>query len=139
MIFRQMTMTDADKMLEWKNYEETRKYAIFSHDEIKREDHYRWLPDNIQYFRVIETDLGQPVGAIRLQGNEISIWLDREFRNEGLAFKAITKIWEEGTTEGGSQTIIAKIVDGNIASLRAFIRAGFLPVSHQDNHYIFER
>jgi hypothetical protein len=40
---RPMTIADADKMLTWKNYPETRQFAIASHEEIKREDHLQWL------------------------------------------------------------------------------------------------
>lgn len=134
-----MTMDDSDFMLEMKNYEETRQYAILSHDLIKKEDHEKWLPKNLQYFQVIEVENGQRAGAVRLQDDEISIWIDRKFRHEGLAIQTIETMWLRGTTEGGGLTITAKIVDGNITSLRAFIRAGFLPIIHIDNYYIFQR
>jgi len=131
-----MTMDDAEKMLEWKNYPETREFAIKSHDEIKLEDHLKWLEDNSHYFQIIEfnpsSDFFKPLigGAIRVQDGEISIWIDRAFRRHGAATKAIKIVAESGMT--------AKIVDGNVGSLRAFIKAGFLPIEHIDNYYLMK-
>jgi Acetyltransferases, including N-acetylases of ribosomal proteins len=135
MNLRPMTIADAEKMLEWKNYPETRQFAIQSHEEIKREDHIKWLEDNVQYFDVIEFYI-EPLnttvkaGAIRIFEGEISIWIDRAFRGKGVATRAIKKLAEAD--------MVAKIVDGNVGSLRAFIKAGFLPVEHIDNYYLLK-
>jgi len=136
LILRPMTMVDADKMLEWKNYEETRRFAITSHDEIKKEDHYQWLAKNIQHFRVIQiADGGQLLGAIRVQDLEVSIWVDREFRNLGIAKKTLQLISGQG--------MWCKIVEGNLSSMRAFIYAGFAPAEYvqasASNYYIFRK
>jgi len=135
MNIRPMNMNDAEKMLEWKNYPETRQFSIKSHDEIKLEDHLKWLEDNVKYFKIIEfqvTALHKTImaGAIRLQDGEVSIWIDRAFRNKGVATNAIKEV----APCGG----YAKIVDGNVGSLRAFIKAGFLPVKHIDNYYLLQ-
>ena len=53
MNLRPMTMKDSDKMLEMKNYPETRKYTIVSSDEIKRKDHIKYIEANLQYFQVV--------------------------------------------------------------------------------------
>ncbi|MEK9207617.1 MAG: GNAT family N-acetyltransferase [Patescibacteria group bacterium] len=127
---RPMTMKDADRMLEWKNYPETRKFAIASHDDIKLEDHLKWLEKNLQYFQIILCD-GEVCGAVRVQDNEISIWIDRTFWGKGIATGVIKKVSKKGFT--------AKIVDGNVASMRCFIKCGYLPVSHQDGYYIFKK
>lgn len=130
MNLRPMTMADADKMLEWKNDPETRKFAIVSHDEIKKEDHYKWLEKNIQYFQIIESIHGI-TGAIRIQDNEISIWIDYEFRGQGVASYILEMVSEKGMT--------AKIVEGNVASMCAFINADFKPISYHKNYYLFQR
>src|SRR5206468_4968774 len=84
MKLRNMTMKDADKMLEWKNYPETRKFALASHAPIKRRNHLEWLAKNIRFFRIVMH--GHDVcGAVRVQGNEVSIWIDRDFWGQGLA------------------------------------------------------
>lgn len=122
-----MTIEDADKMLEWKNYSETRQFAIASHDEITKEAHYEWLKNNLQYFQII----GDGIGAVRIQDNEVSIWVDRGYRGYGVAAMVLELVSEKGMT--------AKIVDGNVASMRSFIKAGFIPTSHVDNYYILTR
>ncbi len=131
-----MTMADADKMLEWKNYPETRQFAILSHEEVKREDHMAWLPKYIDQFQLIlNTGFGgvYPVGAVRVNGLEVSIWVDRDHRGRGIALEALKRVSFPG--------MIALIVMANIPSLRTFIRAGFLPRSlgGGGKFYIFEK
>lgn len=140
MNLRPMTMEDADKMLEWKNYEETRKFAIkFPYKYIRPEDHIKFLEKNLQYFQIIQVE-GEVVGAVRVQDNEISIWIDRQFRGYGFSTEAIKMVSTNG--------MIARIVDGNIASMRSFIKCGYVPVEYikgewnhitgRTNYYIFK-
>jgi len=134
MQLRPMKMEDADFMLSLKNDPDTRKFAIQTHDEISKESHYKWLADNIQYFQIIEGESnlkGQRLGAIRIQKKEISIWIDREFRSNGISSWVLEKVSKVGMQ--------AKIVEGNIPSMRAFINAGFKPYSHQGWYYIFKK
>ncbi len=136
MQLRQMLFSDADFMLEMKNYPETRQFAIASHEEIKKEDHYKYLEDNIHYFQVIEFAVNERAGVIRIKDNEISIWIDRKFWGKGIASFILEQVSEKGME--------AKIVDGNLASMRAFLNAGFKPFSYHEggvfsNHYIFKR
>ena len=132
---RKMRMSDADFMLELKNYSETRQYAILSDKEIKKSDHLKWLPKNIQHFKVIEgiDENGKyQIGAVRVQDNEISIWVDRKYRDKQIAQRVIMQSSDIGT--------VAKIVKENIPSMRAFINAGFRPTEFVDNkYYIFKR
>lgn len=129
-----MTMTDADKMLEWKNDPETRKFAIATQDEIKKEEHYKWLADNLAYFQVIQGS-NNTIGAVRIKDNEVSIWIDRTFRGQGIAAYILEQISEPG--------MIAKIVEGNISSMKAFIKAGFKPINriatNLPAYYTFKR
>lgn len=131
MKLRNMTMRDAVKMLEWKNYPETRKFAIASHDEIRFEDHYNWLANNLEFFWIILTDEDEVAGAVRAFYGEVSVWVDRSFRGKSLATEAVKKVSRKGFT--------AKIVEGNIASMRCFIRSGYEPVSYADGYYTFKK
>jgi RimJ/RimL family protein N-acetyltransferase len=119
-------------MLTLKNDPETRKYAIASHDEIKREDHVKWLEKNLMFFQVVDAP-SERIGAIRIFGNEISIWIDIKYRGLGVATAVIKQVATNG--------MYAKVVDGNVASLRAFTKAGFLPVGHSsvDKCYILKK
>lgn len=149
MTLRPMTMDDSDFMLELKNYTETRKFAIVTQDIITWSSHYHWLEKHVQEFQVIEEVGGRRIGAVRIQRipqedkteegkyvklqpdkTEISIWIDRQFWGLGYATEVIKKLRKDNMT--------AKIVDGNVASIRAFIKAGFLPAHFIDNkYYIF--
>lgn len=121
-------MADADKMLEWKNYPETIQFSIATKWVITKANHLNWLKRNVQYFQVIEegTEL---CGAIRIKDHEISIWIDRKHRCKGVASFFLNQTVKKGMT--------AKIVNGNISSIRAFINAGFKPIAYQDNYYTF--
>lgn len=127
MTLRPMTMADAEKMLEWKNYPETRQFAIKTPDEVKLEDHLKWLEKNLQYFWTI-TDGNRNThpllyGAVRVVDGEISIWIDRQFWGQGIATWAIKQAARKGA-------YIAKIVEGNLGSMRAFIKSGYIPVEY---------
>lgn len=126
-----MTMADADKMLEWKNYPETRQFAIKSDLMILREDHLKWLEQHVQEFKVIVSETKNPVGAVRVHEKEISIWIDRNYWGKGIATKTINTVAEKGHW--------ARIVDGNVGSFRAFTKAGFYPVFHAENYYILRK
>lgn len=132
MTLRPMNMDDADFMLSLKNDQQTRQFAIASHDEIKREDHIQWLEKNMLFFQVIDGPL-EKIGAVRVFGNEISIWVDSKFRGLGVATAIIKEVAKHGYT--------AKIVDGNVSSLRAFLKAGFMPVAHSavDKYYLLQK
>lgn len=132
MTLRPMQMTDADFMLELKNDPQTREFAIITHDKIKREDHLKWLERNLHSMTIVEGKKKSKVAAIRITKSEISLWVSKNYRNKGVA----TAILKELPIE---PEIIAKIVDGNISSFRAFINAGFKPIIHKDNYYILKR
>ena len=71
------------------------------------------------------------MGVIRIQDNEISIWIDRDYWGCGVASEILKRVSQEGMT--------AKIVDGNVASMLAFINAGFKPFHHEHNYYIMKK
>jgi RimJ/RimL family protein N-acetyltransferase len=116
MKLRPMRMIDARRMLEWKNYPKTRRFAIASHKKIKYADHLKWLKKNLQYFQIIN----EYMGAVRVQDEEVSIWIDRKYWGKGLATEAVKKVSKKGYT--------AKIVIGNKASEKVFIKAGYKPI-----------
>ena len=131
MNLRPMLMTDANFLLELKNYPETRKFAIASHEEIKKEDHLKYLEANLEFFKVLQNESGVPLGAVRISDNEISIWIKIEHWGQGIATWVLESISEKGHT--------AKIVEDNIPSMRCFINAGFKPVKKNSNYYIFQK
>jgi hypothetical protein len=135
MKIRPMTMADADFMLELKNDATTRLFTLGTGEVIKREDHIKYLEQNIHDFQIIEEGENQvhTIGAARIQDNEISIWIAPKYRNCGWGAQAIKRLRKHNMT--------AKILFSNLASIRAFIHSEFLPVecvSQPVHHYIFK-
>jgi RimJ/RimL family protein N-acetyltransferase len=118
---RKATLEDAEILLKWKNDSETRKWAMVTHDKIKIEDHIKWLDKHYKEIAII-TDGKVDYGNIRINKEEIAIVIDKKYRGYGIAKKVLAKI---------KTNRIAKIVDGNIASMRLFIGAGFKLVAHK--------
>lgn len=124
---------DMISLFEWKNYEETRAFAIKSKRKIKWEDHENFFLDHVDEFEMIYLhDAEAPIGAVRIEGDEISIWIDRSARRKGIATFILEKVSEVDKSW-------AKIKIDNIASLRAFINAGFKPIELRNDYYIFRR
>lgn len=133
MKLRQMTFADADFLLEIKNYPETIRFSIITEEEIKKEDHYKWLEQNIQYFQIIVDERYGDIGAIRFKDGDVSIWIDRKYWKQGRATYALQTFCQRGQT--------AKIVEGNIGSMKAFVRAGFEPTdyNYEGSYYTFKK
>ena len=142
---RLATVRDARLLLGWKNEEEVRRFSIVSREKIRYKDHLRWLREVLENPAValyILTWNGKPCGDMRFSGGdtaiEVSVRIDRNFRNLGIASRAIPYLSKE--ILWGGKPLIAKIVEGNIASMRTFIRCGYRPVEYRTvpvGHYIF--
>ena len=128
--FRPAIIDDAKNVLRWKNDPVTRKFAIATHDKIEWENHLKYFKKHMQDIRIIEVN-GEAAGDIRMDDEEVSIRLDKKFRGQGIGYAALKEIIEPN--------MIAKIVDGNIASFRLFIKLGFKPVFYKKGYYILER
>ncbi len=130
---RAATMQDADNLLKWKNDPTMRKYSIVTHEKIKKADHLKWLAKNLKGIYII----GDNYGDVRVSGNEVAIKLAPEHRGKGYGLDALRAM------DARYDNLIAKIVDGNISSMRLFIKAKYRPVAHKVKngigYYIFQR
>jgi RimJ/RimL family protein N-acetyltransferase len=139
-------MSDAHNLLRWKNDPDTRRNAILTDAEIKWEDHKRWLEarlsDPLTELYVI-TNGSADYGDIRLdvgEKTEVSTRIDQAFRGLGLGSLAVQQVLN-GRSVGGCY--LARIVEGNLASMKIFLRNGFEFVSYEHggrkNYYVLER
>lgn len=140
---RLATMEDADFLLNLKNDEDVRKNSIVSHDLIEKENHIAWLTaklndpmtklyvlcDNEEKYGDIRFDIAEEI--------EVSIRICKEFRHMGIATRMvgagcdfIEKVF--------NKRFIAKIVEGNIASMNVFIDNNFRFRSYGDGVYVLE-
>lgn len=134
---------DTDDLLEWKNDPDTRKFSIVTQDVILKENHKKWLADclfdknrelNILFYN------GEKCGDLRFdigpETIEVSIRLAKEFRGKGIGSAAIKKYCPTVKRMYG-KPIIAKIVNGNLASMNVFIANGFKPIKYEEGYYTF--
>lgn len=122
-------MEDADFLLELKNDPVMRKFAVVSHKKITKTAHLEWLKDNVGGIFII-TERGVRLGMFRIAQSEVSINLSPICRGRGIGSKVLKKFCPRG--------VWAKIVNGNVASMRIFLSNGFQIVDYKENYYVLE-
>ncbi len=138
---RKATMEDAEQLLSWKNDPVTRQFAIVTHDEIKLENHLIWLSDaldNSSIELLVIIDGHKNYGDIRFDFftdyTEISVRIEPAYRKKEIASIMLTEAIHEYFYQS-SLPLIAKIVNGNIASFRLFIGLGFNVIDYNEKGY----
>ncbi|MBO0939410.1 GNAT family N-acetyltransferase [Fibrella sp. HMF5335] len=137
---RLATADDAQLYFEWANDPATRQQS-FNSEPITWENHVTWftrkLADPNALLLVFEVPSGDPIGQVRFEKRPdgeviIGISLDAFFRGKGLASTLIRagvgvcrERWGSPATAGHAIPISAYIKPENVASIRAFERAGF--------------
>jgi RimJ/RimL family protein N-acetyltransferase len=125
--------SDARLLFEWVNDPVVRAQS-FTQATIPWEDHERWfarkLADERCLLLIAEDAQGQPVGQVRFDlGDDssavISIAMAPERRGQGYGAVAIARACEVLRAQHGLLTVLAYIRRDNLASQRAFSRAGF--------------
>lgn len=133
----------ADKALyfEWVNEPETRRQAHNS-DPISWSVHDAWfdqrLADPSTHLWILETPANLPAGQVRVEpgGDDpvLSYSIDPAFRSRGWGTQALHLAIKEWRAAIGTEAtfLIAETLDGNEASRRALLRAGFQEDSRID-------
>lgn len=130
MTIRPASLEDANILLRWKNDKVMRKFAVVTHSRIKWEDHIEWLKYNIQTIQII-LEGNKKIGMLRVtKDREVSINLDPKYRGMGYGSKIISEFCPKG--------VWAKIVNGNVASMRVFLANGFKIIDYQENFYVLQ-
>ncbi|MBB3837360.1 RimJ/RimL family protein N-acetyltransferase [Runella defluvii] len=141
--FRKAIGSDVDLYFEWANDEGTRQNS-FNSDPIPYDKHVDWFVKKIQapnsLMLVFENHLKQPVGQVRIDKNDdesvIGISIANHFRGNGFATSMIAQsiqaFFETFETES---SVIAYIKLANLASKKAFERAGFHELESTADYY----
>jgi perosamine synthetase len=130
---RPATMSDAELLLTWANDPEVRD-ASFNSEPIGLDTHLSWLkrklgsPDTA--FFICERR-GGAIGYARVERRddrrgEIAVSVDSAQRRRGVGRRLIALASARAAEELGIAEIFARVKSGNVASLRAFERAGFV-------------
>lgn len=127
MKLRPATMEDSDFLLELKNDPVMRKFAVVTHEPIKKADHVRWLSKHLGEIKII----GDNFGMFRVSDEgEVSINISPNYRGVGLGTEVLKKHCPKG--------VWAKIVNGNVASMNLFLRNGFVITGYEKGYYVLE-
>jgi RimJ/RimL family protein N-acetyltransferase len=121
LFIRPAKIEDADNLLKWKNDPVMRKYSIVSNKAITKRSHIKWLEKNLDNIFILNDGTGD-IGDVRLDEKYIAIKLAPEARGKGYGATAINHFKYPG--------VLAKIVDGNVASMKTFINCGFNVIAH---------
>jgi len=121
---RQVTEKDCRLIWNWANDPQVRA-GSFSTDSIPYENHRQWFESKLNdpscFFFIAENRNGEPVGQVRFdfEGKEanISISLDREFRDKGYGSKLIQLAAKKISDVSEVDKIHAYIKKENTASL----------------------
>lgn len=138
--FRKAGSKDSKDLFDWRNNETTRKNS-FNMDAILWSDHVNWFSNRIRdpnttIFMVYVDDI--KIGSIRFEENEntyrVSVVLAPEYTGKGVGPEVI----RSGTElflkrKKGRKPVIAEVKENNVASIKAFKRAGF-----KKRHIVFE-
>lgn len=128
---REITLDDAQILFLWANDPLTR-LSSFNSDPILWDKHVIWLKNSIKNVNrtiyIVSFD-GIPVGTVRFDRCEetiIGITVSPEYRGKGLGVKMIQSACEKYLRERNDEKITAYIKNENVASIKAFQKAGFV-------------
>ena len=110
-----------------------RHFSIETSKVIKKREHLKWLDKHLDEITIIK--LGdEDIGNVRLYNDEIAINLSPKYRGKGYGVDIINRYKYGG--------LKAKIVCGNVASMRVFIKCGFNVIGYASkdkvNYYILK-
>jgi UDP-2,4-diacetamido-2,4,6-trideoxy-beta-L-altropyranose hydrolase len=130
---RPATMDDSARLWRWANDASVREVS-FSPEPIAWESHLEWFSrrmdsPNTQFYLLLEND--EPVGQIRYdrgrdgKSAEISFSIKHAHRGKGFGTQILLLTREQALKDLDCERITALVIEGNEASRKAFVRAGF--------------
>jgi len=128
---RQAEASDADLLLEWRNDPEAVRFSA-SRREIGPAEHRQWLAHALASpttrIWIAERD-GSAVGQVRLDpqpgGHEVSIMVAPRERGRGVGQALLSGLMALALAQG-RHPLLARVDRDNAASIRLFLRAGFV-------------
>ena len=129
---RQAGINDVNRCFDWANDPEVRKYS-YSSKQIQWDQHVSWFQKKIDdpgciYFiaSIGAVDVGQiRFDLIEGSGHQISYSLDKNWRGKGLSPALLLKAVQALQKVTTVKRIVGFVRNENIASVKAFQRAGF--------------
>lgn len=130
--FRFANQRDVDLYYKWANDEEVRSNS-YNQEPILYNNHVKWFKTKLKsadcFFYLFRTEKNVPIGQVRIDksGDEIviGISIDEKYRGLSLSEKMLVVSCEDYLKKHPKNIITAYIKTKNIASLKAFVKAGF--------------
>ncbi|RYD83627.1 MAG: N-acetyltransferase [Sphingobacteriales bacterium] len=138
--FRKAVERDVNILFDWANDDEVRQ-ASFNTEKITFEDHNNWFHKKIndpKSLICIAQVKNIPAGMIRFDikpsETSISYLLDKKFRGKSLGSAMLTKgiAFFKSNYNGIYPTITGYIKTSNTASIKAFLKAGFVQIQDEN-------
>ena len=123
---------DSSDIFTWRNDKETRKLS-FNTEEINIKDHEIWFKESLanpyrNIFIIIDAQCNK-LGQIRFDRKkeiaEVSITINPKYRKQGFGSAGLTKAVQCYFDNFTVKLLVGKVKADNIASLKAFEKAGF--------------
>jgi len=141
LILRNAAQDDCARILEWANDPETRKWS-YNQNPICMPDHEKWYASRLaeaeSIYLIAENGLGDAVGQIRFQkmegGYEVHVLVAKEFRRGGMGSRLIRKASLHLRERKDCCRIVARAKSENIASVKAFEKAGYRVTAVEEVH-----
>lgn len=130
MEYRRARIEDAENLFRLKNSEGVRVTAIVKKP-IEWDEHISWLIKNLKHIWIILAENCEFAGDVRIVEGEMSIRIIEKYRGKGMGSEVIKKFARKGMT--------AKIIEGNIGSMRIFIKNGFNFIDYKDRVYTLKK
>ncbi|MFA5260468.1 MAG: GNAT family N-acetyltransferase [Candidatus Omnitrophota bacterium] len=122
---------DMRDIWEWRNHPDIRK-NFFNTAAVSWEEHRQWFKQKMAnpHCRIYIARRGEEkVGVIRFEpegdGAQASVHLNPAYMRQGLGPCVIEAGTQQFLRDRGTQTIIARIIKRNAASVKAFTKAGY--------------
>lgn len=123
---------DMKDLFEWRNDEDTKKYS-FNVKQIDIKEHNKWFKESLanperNIFIICDKHCNK-LGQIRFDREkdraEIDITINPRYRNKGIGTLVLTKASKYYLDNFAVKKLVGKVKTSNIASLKAFEKAGF--------------
>lgn len=143
---RPADIDDARCLFDWANTPESRAVSLKTNTEIAWDDHLAWFKERLSdpdtAIWIGSDSEGNNVGQIRLQrsgeNQSIAIFVDRSFRQSGVASQLLRHALSEASFRWPTRTVIACVKTQNHASKQFFSKAGFSVSDHNADHILYE-
>lgn len=138
--YRNASETDKDLFYNWSSDPQVRQNS-YNKTVIEYADHISWFDkriDNPDFsWYVFENDKQEAVGLVRIERSEpgeatVGILVDARYRGKGYSVEMLKTASEEFVGRNRNMKLKAFIFKSNEASLRAFLKAGYVIESEAD-------